>query len=390
MRTPTADDIVIIGVGQTPVGEHWDFGVRNLANQAMLAAMADARGVRPESVYIGSFLTSMVSRQANLGSLLTDQVGLRGVESTTVEAGEASGGAALRMAVLALQSGFVDTAMVVGVEKPTDKVGEEVEDAIQQSADYDYESMQGLTMHTQAALLKQRYLHQYQLDEHILAPFAVIAHQNAVENEFAMYRRAITTEQYERSGMVAPPLKMMDMAPYADGAAAVVLTRASLVPNNCVHPVVRITGSSNATDRLALHDRIDPLAFSAVSHSFNTAMRKAGILPEELDFVEVDDAFTIYAALSLEAMAFTERGQAGLKAAKGYFNLDGELPILTAGGRKARGNVLGATGVYQVVETCLQLRGEAGAGQIPGNPKRALVQSMGGPASTVVTHILER
>jgi acetyl-CoA C-acetyltransferase len=189
--------------------------------------------------------------------------------------------------------------------------------------------------------------------------------------------------------MVAAPLKMMDMAPYADGAAAVILTRASLAPCNCAHPLVRITGSSNATDRLALHDRMDPLAFSAVSHSFNIAIRKAGILPEEIDFVEVDDAFTIYAALSLEAMAFAERGQAGAKAASGYFNRDGELPILTAGGRKARGNVLGATGVYQVVEACLQLRGEAGAAQIPGSPKRALVQTLGGPASTVVTHILE-
>lgn len=390
MSNPTADDIVIIGVGQTPVAEHWELGVRNLANQAMLAAMADAGGVRPDAVYIGSFLTSMVSRQANLGALLTDQVGLSGVESTTVESGEASGGAALRMAVLALRSGFVDTAMVVGVEKPTDKVGEEVEDAIQQSADYDYEGVQGLTMHTQAALLKQRYLHQYQLEANVLAPFAVIAHQNAVANEFAMYRRAISTELYARSGMVATPLKMMDMAPYADGAAALLLTRASLVSKDCLHPAVRVTGSSNATDRLALHDRIDPLAFSAVAHSYNTAIRKAGILPEEINFLEVDDAFTIYAALSLEAMAFAERGQAGKKAAEGYFNLDGKLPILVAGGRKARGNVLGATGVYQVVEATLQLRGEAGAGQIPGNPKRALVQTLGGPASTVVTHILER
>ena len=390
MSSPHADDIVIVGIGQTPVGEHWDKGVRQLANQAMLEAMADAGGLRPQALYVGSFLTSMVSRQANLGSLLTDQVGLRGIESYTLEAGEASGSAALRMAVLALRSGFVDTAMVVGVEKPTDKVGEEVEDAIQQSADYDYESMQGLTMHTQAALLKQRYLYTHKLDEDVLAPFSMIAHQNAVANENAMYRRAITEANYQRSSMVAAPLKTMDMAPYADGAAAVVLTRAALLPKDCVHPVVRITGSSNATDRLALHDRISPLAFSAVSHSFNMAIRKAGILPEEIDFLEVDDAFTIYAALSLEAMAFAEHGQSGTMAADGYFNLDGKLPILTAGGRKARGNVLGASGIYQVVEACLQLRGEAGGCQIPGNPHRAMVQTLGGPASTVVTHILER
>lgn len=384
------EDVVIAGLGQTPVGEHWEQGVRDLAAAAMLDAMQDSGGMRPQAVYIGSFLTSMVSRQANLGALLTDQAGLRGIESYTIEAAEASGGAALRMAVLAIRSGFVDSAMVVGVEKPTDMVGEEVEAAIAQSADYDYEGMVGVTMTTQAALLKQRYLHKYQLDKHALAPFALIAHANAVGNPRAMFRRAISQAMYEGSGMLSAPLNLMDMAPYADGAAALLLTRASLLSQGCAHVPVRVTASSNATDRLALHDRPDPLSFSAVAHSFNAVLAKSNLSPHQLDFLEVDDAFTIYAALSLEAMGYAEGGKSAELAAGGYFNHDSELPILSMGGRKARGNVLGANGVYQAVEACLQLRGEAGEAQLPGNPQRGLVQALGGPAATVVTHILER
>ncbi|MCD4752329.1 MAG: thiolase family protein, partial [Anaerolineaceae bacterium] len=192
-----------------------------------------------------------------------------------------------------------------------------------------------------------------------------------------------------KAAMISAPLNLFDMAPYADGAAAVLLTRASLVPKNLNHPVIRIIGAGSAIDRLALHDRPNPLKFSAVTHSFNKACRKAGISPKELGFFEVDDAFSIYAALSLEAMGLAGHGEAPRMASEGYFDHDGRLPILTMGGRKARGNTLGASGLYQAVEACLQLRDEAGDAQLAGNPKRAAIQSLGGPASTVVTHILE-
>ncbi len=383
------EDIVIIGLGQTPVGEHWELSVRQLGVDGIQQAIKDGGGMRPDAIYIGSFLTSMVSRQANLGSLLTDHAGMRGVESFTVEAAEASSAAALRMAVIAIRSGYINSALALGVEKPTDKVGEEVDDALMQGADYDFEGVQGLTMVGQAALLKQRYLHETQLDANALAPFPVIAHQNAVGNPYAMFRRAITPELYSKAAMISAPLNLFDMAPYADGAAAVLLTRASLAPKNLNHPVIRITGAGSAIDRLALHDRPNPLNFSAVTHSFNEACRKAGIVPDELDFFEVDDAFSIYAALSLEAMGIAGYGEAPGMAAEGIFDNDGRLPILTMGGRKARGNTLGASGLYQAVEACLQLRGEAGDAQLAGRPKRAAIQSLGGPASTVVTHILE-
>lgn len=383
------DDIVIIGVGQLPLGEHWDLGLRNLGTRAMLAAMEDAGGMKPDAVYIGTYLASMVSHQSNLGALLTDHAALRGVEAYTVEAAEASGAGALRMAYLAVQSGFVDSALAVGVDKFTDQVGTEINDSIQQSMDYDFEGMHGMLPVTQAALMMQRYLYDHQLPNDALAAFPILAHRNAVGNPNAMYQREISIEAYRRSSILSAPVNLFDMAPYADGAAAVMITRSSLVPENLPHSPIRITGSANVIDRLAPHDRPLPTAFEAVPRSIQQACGQAGILPEDVDFFELHDSFSIYTALILEAAGLCEPGQSGLRAAEGMFDRGGKLPISTMGGMKARGNALGASGMYQAVEACLQLRGEAGHSQLD-HPRRGMIQAMGGPAATVITHILEK
>jgi acetyl-CoA C-acetyltransferase len=142
------------------------------------------------------------------------------------------------------------------------------------------------------------------------------------------------------------------------------------------------------TDRLALHDRQDILAFDAARVSVQHACRQAGILPGDVDLFELCDTYSIYAALSLEAAGFALPGQGWQMATEGKIDLQGLLPIATFGGMKARGNPGGAAGLYQVVEAALQLRGQAGNNQVPG-AKRALVQMLAGPASTAVTHVLE-
>jgi len=161
------------------------------------------------------------------------------------------------------------------------------------------------------------------------------------------------------------------------------------VPEGFKHPLVRISGSSVVTDALALHDRQDPLAWLAAGFSVERACRQAGILPADVDLFECFDAYSIYAALSLEAAGFARRGQGWQMARDGQLGLHGTLPIATFGGLKGRGNPGGATGVYQAIEAVLQLRGEAGKNQVTG-ARLALVQSLGGPASTAVTHVLER
>jgi acetyl-CoA C-acetyltransferase len=166
------------------------------------------------------------------------------------------------------------------------------------------------------------------------------------------------------------------------------LTRPELVPPEVTHKLVRVRGSGLVIDTLAVHDRPDPLAFDAARLSVERACRQAGILPTDVDLFELCDAFSIYAVLSLEAAGFAERGQGWKLAQDGGLDLKSKLPVSTLGGLKGRGNPLGATGVYQIVEAALQLRGEAGANQV-GGARRALVQSLGGPAATAVTHVLE-
>ena len=397
-------DIVIAGIGQTEVGEHWDISLRELAYMAIRAALQDSGGLKPQALFVGNMLAPNLSNQAHLGALLTDHAGLTGnapdapdgVEAVTVEAAGASGGAALRQGYIAVKSGMVDVALVVGVEKFTDKIGPDVEEAVATASDSDFEAMQGLTTTAQAALLMRRYMHEYNIPADGFVGFPLTAHANGAGNKFAMFQKAIKAEMYTKAEMVSEPVNLFDIAPNADGAAAVVLTRRDLLPKDFPYPLVRIAGSGNSSDTLALHDRQDMLFFQAVQIATQQALKKAGITLEQVNFFEYHDAFSIYAALSLEAAGFAPRGEGWKLAENGAITLAGSgdsrqthIPCATMGGLKARGFPGGATGVYQAVEAALQLRGEAGPNQLNG-ARYGMIQSLGGPASTVVCHILEK
>lgn len=381
-------EVIIAGLGQTAVGEHWDTSLRELAFKAIEAALRDAGGMQPQALYVGNMLAPNLSRQAHLGALLADIAGLVGIEAATVEAAGASGGAALRQGYLAVKSGMVDAALIVGVEKFTDVIGPDSEAALATASDSDYEAVHGLTPTAQAALLMRRYMHEFDIPADGFAGFALTAHAHGATNKNAMFQKAIKLETYQRADMVSEPLNMFDIAPNADGAAAVLLTRRELLPPGFPHPLVRITGSAAAADTLALHDRAAPLWFEAVHVSTGKAIKQTGITLDQISLFEYHDSYSIYAALSLEAAGFAIRGKGWKLAADGTIALKGKLPCATLGGLKARGNPGGASGVYQAVEAAIQLRGQGGANQIAG-ARFALIQSLGGPASMAVTHILK-
>jgi acetyl-CoA C-acetyltransferase len=382
-------EVVIAGIGQTEVGEHWDIGLRELAFAAIKEALNDAGGLKPQALFVGNMLAPNLSHQAHLGVLLADYAGLLGIEAATLEAAGASGGAALRQGYLAIASGMVDVALVVGVEKFTDKVGSGVEEALSTAGDSDFESIHGMTPTAQAALLMKRYMHENDVPAHGFAGFALTAHANGVANKHAMFRKAIKPETYAKAEIVSDPLNMFDMAPNADGAAALVLTRRELLPSDWHYPLVKISGSAASSDTLALHDRKDVLHFDTAQISADKAMKQANIILENIDLFEYHDVFSIYAALQLEAVGFAIRGKGWKLAADNEISRTGKIPCATMGGMKARGFPGGAAGVYQAVEATIQLRGQAEANQIP-NAKTALIQSLGGPASTAVSHILQR
>jgi acetyl-CoA C-acetyltransferase len=382
-------DVVIAGIGQTEVGEHWDRSLRKLALDAIQAALKDSGGLKPQALFVGNMLAPNLSNQAHLGALIADFAGLTGIEAMTVEASGASGGAALRQGYLAIASGMADVALVVGVEKFTDKIGVDVEEAIATESDADFESIHGMTTTAQAAMLMKRYMHENNVPANGFAGFALTAHTNGAGNKNAMFRKAIKAETYAKADMVSEPLNMFDMAPNADGAAALVLTRRELIPPNGKSQLVKVAGAASSSDTLALHDRKDILSFDTAQISANKAMKQAGITLEQVNFFEYHDVFSIYAALQLEAVGFTAKGQGWKLAADGEIGLKGKIPCATMGGMKARGYAGGASGVYQAVEAVAQLQGQAGTNQITG-AKYGIIQSLGGPASTAVSHILQR
>jgi len=380
-------NVSIIGVGQTDVREHWETSIRHLAWYAIEAALDDAHVNNIDAIYVGNMLAGQLSNQNHLGALVADFAGLRGAEAMTVEAADASGGAALRQGILAVQSGLIDTALVVGVEKVTDETGSPILAALATALDADYEVIHGQTLSGAAALLMRRYMHAYGLQLADFAGFSVNAHANAAGNPRAMFRNRIKPEGFANAPMVADPVSLFDEAPAGDGAAAVLLTRADLAGDMVAQPV-RVTASALATDTLALHDRRDLLWLPAAELSAKRALTAAGITPDDIDVFELHDSFTVMAALSLEAVGFAARGKGWELARDGQIKRDGRIPISTFGGLKARGNPIGATGVYQIVELVQQLRGKAGDCQVPG-ARIGMAQNLGGTGATAVTHILE-
>lgn len=380
-------DVSVIGIGQTPVLENWEKSLRHLAADAVLAAMHDAGIGQADALYVGNMLSGEIAGQEHLGALIADFVGLRGIEAFKIEAACASGAAAVRMGYMAVAGGLADVVIAVGVEKMTDETGDIVAGGLALAADGDYEVLHGLSFVAINAMLMRRYMYAYEIQHKEFANFAICAHQNAVHNPNARFHSPLTLEQFERAPMIAAPISLMDSSPIGDGAAAVVLCPSEQARAFSPKPV-RIAASAVATDSLSLHDRNDPLRLQAVEYSARKAYDQAGIRPDDIDFFEVHDAFSVMAALSLEASGFAEPGKGTFLARGGEIFLHGRIPIATMGGLKGRGHPVGATGVYQVVEAVQQLRGECGPNQLAA-PRYGMAQNIGGSGATVVTHILE-
>lgn len=378
-------NVSIIGIGQTPIGEQWDISLRTMAVTAMRAALQDAGIDSVDAIVVGNALGGSISGQHLLGALLADYGGLRGTESFRVEAADASGGIALRQGALMVASGAAQTVMVLGVEKVTDSVGSARGASMLSFTDSEYEASQGTTPVSLAALLMRRYMHEYGVALADFAGFSVNAHANGSKNVNAMYRNLIKADRFASAPIVAEPVNLFDMAPEGDGAAAVILTSSERAADRVPNPI-RILGSGVGTDSVALHDRADFLYLSAANLSAGRAYQQAGITPDQVDLLELHDSTTILSTLALEASGFAERGSGWRLASEGQLGLTGKLPISTFGGLKARGNPFGATGVYQAVEVVLQLRGQAGANQVP-DPQIGMTQNIGGLGATAVTHI---
>lgn len=381
-------EIAIIGIGQTPVEEQWDKSLREIVGEAVFSAMQDAGIEQVDGLFVGNMLSGILSQQESLGALTTDWAGLRNIEAFKVEAACGSGGAALRMAIMSVASGELESAIALGVEKMSETKGVDTTAALATAADADYEGAMGLSFVAINALVMQRYIHQYHWRHTDFASFSINAHHNALSNPYARLREAITMEDYHKARMICSPINLLDASPTGDGAAAVVIVPFDRFDRSRTEkPLITIAGSASATDTLAVHDRKEPTWLEAAYRSSHQAYAQAGISPGDIDFFELHDAFSIMSVLSLEAAGFAERGQGPRLGLDGEIAISGRIPITTRGGLKARGHPVGATGLYQIVEAVQQLRGEAGETQV-ADAHIGMTQNIGGSGATIITHIL--
>ncbi len=376
--------VAILGIGQTKIDENWERSLRQIAAQAIRAALKDAGREKADGLFLGNMIAGLLDRQTNLAALVADFAGLRGVETVKVDAACGSGGEAFRMGLMAVASGELDSAIVAGVEKMTDRHPHEVTAALATAADADYEVEMGVSFVGLNALIMRRYMHEYGWKHADFSPFAINAHANALHNPFARLHHAITPEDFEKSAMIATPINLLDASPIGDGAAAIYIVPADSLKGK---KRILVRGSGAATDTIAIHDRKEALFLKAAYESARSAYGQAGVEVKDIDLFELHDAFTIMSTLSLEACGFAERGQGMRLGLDGEILPGGRIPVTTRGGLKARGHPVGATGIYQIVEVAQQLRGECGKTQVD-KARTGMAQNIGGSGATVITHIL--
>ncbi len=383
--------VAIIGAAMTKFGELWDSSLRDIGLESGMRALMDARLETEDiqALFLGNMSAGRFIQQEHIGALIADHAGLadRGVPATRVEAGGASGGLALHQAFTAVASGLHDVVMVGGAEKMTDVSDADAEETMSFAADQEWEVFFGASLASLYALMARRHMHEYGTTAEQLAHVAVKNHEHGSANPKAQFRNKLRVEQVLGAGRVAEPLGMLDCSPISDGGAALVLTTLERAKELTDNPVV-ITGSAQASDTLALHDRWSLTSQRATRTAAQRAFAQSGRSIEDVDLMELNDGFTIGEIIALEDLGIVEPGQGGRLAEEGVTALGGERPVNTSGGLKARGNPPGATGIAQVVEVYDQLLGRADGRQVD-DARIGLTQNVGGTGATVTVHILE-
>jgi acetyl-CoA C-acetyltransferase len=386
-------DVYMIGIGQTDVAKDAGIRGRYLAKAAINDAI-DHAGIDKSEIgmmVIGNMMSGMLAHQQQQGALIADVIGLRGIEAATVESGCSSGASAARWGHMAIAGGMHNDVIVCGVERMTHAPKELITAALATAADWELEGVYNESFISLNAKIMKHYMDTYKIESGDFAHFSINAHKNGLTNPKAFLKKSVDRDMYMASRMLENPIRLFDAPPVCDGAAAIILASEQVAKAAYRQglPLIKVSASAIGTDSLALADRRDKLELSGARISSQRAYEQAGIKPQDVDIFELHDAYTIITALSLEAAGFAEKGKGVHFGKDGEIGIDGKLPISTLGGLKSRGHPVGATGVYQLVETYEQLTGTAAANQVL-DPELALVQNIGGTGATVVTHVLER
>jgi acetyl-CoA acetyltransferase len=410
--------VALIGAGMSKFGAFKGKSSRDLFVEAFMEMLGSVdKGIDPkkiEAFYLGNFSSDLFEGQAHLAPIMASWVGLNPIAATRVEDACASAVVALRQGVLAIASGLYDIVLVAGVEKMTDLPTEKVTDTLATAADVQYEVSAGFTFPGFYAAMATAYMDKYGATPETFMKVGIKNHNNGSLNEKAQFGAKITTLMEARKAsaakkglpipqwedemaflhdekanpIVAWPMRLYDCSPVSDGAAVVLLVSEELAKQFSDKPLY-VIGSGQASDG-ALHERDSLTSLRSARLAGAQAYQMAGVSPDDIDFAEVHDCFTIAEVIASEDLGFFKPGEGGKMAEDGETTRDGEKPINLSGGLKSKGHPVGASGVGQVVEVWKQLRGEAGDRQLEGKLRYGLTHNVGGTGQTCVVHIFER
>jgi acetyl-CoA C-acetyltransferase len=372
----------IVGAGHTRFGV-LDAGPRALLRSAVDGAFATVDRGADRADVGEAFLATLGFggwQIGNSSAVLAEEAGTAGVATTRVENACASGGSAIRAAVRSVESGREDLVLVAGLEKMTDVTSARRRYWLGVSGDTEWERLAGLTFAGVYGLIASRYLAQHRVSPDVLAEVAVKNHENGALNPNAHFQKRVTIEDVRQAPRVADPLGLYDCCPVSDGAAALLIAAPGAARRYTDTPVY-IDGVGSGSDCLAVQERADLTQFGATRWAADEAFNSAQTSRSEVSFLEVHDCFTIAELLALEDLGFVAPGGAGTLTLEGATRRTGRLPVNPDGGLKAKGHPIGATGVSQAYEVFLQLRGSAGARQIP-HAEHALTHNVGGAGAT--------
>lgn len=382
----------IVGWSHLPFGRLEGETLEGLITRAAREAL-DHAGIGADDVdeiVLGHFNAGFSPQDFTASLVLQADDRLRFKPATRVENACATGSAAVRQGIRAVEAKAARVVLVVGAEQMTATPGPEIGKNLLKAS---YLPEDGDTPAGFAGVfgkIAQGYFQRHGDQSDALAMIAAKNHKNGVDNPYAQMRKDLGFEfcraESDKNPFVAGPLKRTDCSLVSDGAAAIVITDAQTALS--MKRAVAFRANEHVQDFLPMSKR-DILLFEGCEEAWGKALKKAGVTLDDLSFVETHDCFTIAELIEYEAMGLTPRGQGARAIAEGWTQKDGKLPVNPSGGLKAKGHPIGATGVSMHVLSSMQLCGEAGGIQVDG-AKLGGIFNMGGAAVANYVSILER
>lgn len=385
---------LVVGAAMIPFHRYQDgSNFRDWMRKVCGEALTEANLERAEiDAVIVANESDMLSLQVSPAALIADEIGLQYSSAVHVEAGGASGAAALHQGFSLIASGLAQHVLVAGFEQTASRLDRRgVQQVYSLSFDADLEGWAGANTASLYALSYQAYCEEYGCDPALSALVSVKNHRNAMYNEYAQNPMQIDVSDVLASDMVSEPYRLLDCSKISDGAAAIVLS--SPKSKRLSRPSVQITGSACSTDFVRLGDRPHPHRFEAKERAAKIAFQMAGIEcpSEEIDVAEVYDAFSGVELQSIEAIGLSGPGEAGKDLEAGRYCADGSLPVNLSGGLIGQGGAPGATGLAQTITQYRLLSGNYFDKLQPGRVIcRGIVDTHSGIATTNFIHVFER